>query len=688
MTIFYSPRFQALNTSGIPMPGALLYTYTAGTSTLKNTYSDEPLTIAHANPVVADSAGLFDGIYLDGDYKFVLKDSSGVTYWTQDNVNQINAGDILYTLGSTDRTIESKLSDFFHVKDYGAVGDGTTNDTAAIIAACAAVQNNGGGTLLFDPKTYLVYPVGSVTGYNIMNTFTGLDGLVLEGRGATLQFGLNWAVATVDQVVLFYFVSCVNVKISNFSLICTTVPTQVNSISIGLNAFTIGLNCHNYVIENIMQVGGRLGISAVRGTGSAWSTRATKIAVLNYYATDVGYPLSFQNSGDHVFVRNCIINRPGRAYFPYGVRNHDIQIEVLDTYYSPSCLLFAGYGIDTDQGGGVLENIKLDITSIDNTAGTAQATLVGLYMGAKAATFEPAIARNIDVRLNVKMVTGVTLYGVFSIDKQINGIPPNDTVDRGHILENIKISGVIRNAVDVGNIIALNGFQSTWGAGEFVHNLRLEDLYIEGSGTSSIQLNLAPIVDQVQIRNVTVPSAMVITGTPQRGISYQNVVNGTTYYDDRQVFGSIISTKRKLVELAADVASTASTSFQDVTGLSFAVVSGTTYRFFATLLYSTSASTIGIRASLTSPATTYLAYATETGISTTGSAGASWDNYQNTGDQGTASTDSIATTTGNLIFLKGVIKPSANGTVQIRFAPETATASGVVILTGSTLEVW
>jgi polygalacturonase len=44
----------------------------------------------------------------------------------------------------------------FYVDDYGAVGDGTTDDRAAIQACCDAVEAIGGGTVMLGPKTYRI----------------------------------------------------------------------------------------------------------------------------------------------------------------------------------------------------------------------------------------------------------------------------------------------------------------------------------------------------------------------------------------------------------------------------------------------------------------------------------------------------------------------------------------------------
>ena len=59
--------------------------------------------------------------------------------------------------GAEERTVQDKLRDTISVKDFGAVGDGVTNDYAAIQAALNYVGSIGGGTVMMENgKNYVV----------------------------------------------------------------------------------------------------------------------------------------------------------------------------------------------------------------------------------------------------------------------------------------------------------------------------------------------------------------------------------------------------------------------------------------------------------------------------------------------------------------------------------------------------
>lgn len=86
-----NPRFQEFDDAGAPLDGGKLYTYIAGTTTNKATYSDIELVTPNANPIILDSRGEAT-IFGQGAYKFVLTDSADVEKWTVDNITASQGG--------------------------------------------------------------------------------------------------------------------------------------------------------------------------------------------------------------------------------------------------------------------------------------------------------------------------------------------------------------------------------------------------------------------------------------------------------------------------------------------------------------------------------------------------------------------------------------------------------------------
>ena len=73
-----------------PASGAKLFFYATGTNTFKNTYNCPDGTTANANPVIADSSGVFPDIFLNGTYKVVLQDKNGAQQWEADPVEDVS----------------------------------------------------------------------------------------------------------------------------------------------------------------------------------------------------------------------------------------------------------------------------------------------------------------------------------------------------------------------------------------------------------------------------------------------------------------------------------------------------------------------------------------------------------------------------------------------------------------------
>lgn len=85
LALFVSPKWSFQDDNGGNASGWKLYTYEPGTSTPKAAYQDSAGTTPHANPIVLDARGEAE-IWLDGAYKFILKNTADVTKWTSDDV--------------------------------------------------------------------------------------------------------------------------------------------------------------------------------------------------------------------------------------------------------------------------------------------------------------------------------------------------------------------------------------------------------------------------------------------------------------------------------------------------------------------------------------------------------------------------------------------------------------------------
>lgn len=84
--------------------------------------------------------------------------------------------------GAVNRAITLKLAESFSVKDFGAVGDGVTDDTAAIQAALNAAEASGSSVNVPQPwQSEVIFPSGN---YLITDTLDVPRGIVLRGTNA------------------------------------------------------------------------------------------------------------------------------------------------------------------------------------------------------------------------------------------------------------------------------------------------------------------------------------------------------------------------------------------------------------------------------------------------------------------------------------------------------------------------
>jgi hypothetical protein len=112
----------------------------------------------------SDTVTFTSGVHVGGEVKF--------TTAVQTTTGAVDASIVSYTAsfsGATTQTVQTKLEQYVSVKDFGAVGDGVTDDTAAFLAAMTAAPNIyvPEGTYCVDAGNSSGCLITSGTGYNV-----------------------------------------------------------------------------------------------------------------------------------------------------------------------------------------------------------------------------------------------------------------------------------------------------------------------------------------------------------------------------------------------------------------------------------------------------------------------------------------------------------------------------------------
>lgn len=218
-----------------PIAGAKVYVYNS-LGALDTLTSDGVLPLA--NPVTSDEFGNFafhagDGVKTLDIFK------GGLRAWKE--VISIGGGDIptltalglpggsnavgfLHTgTGAVARTVQTKLQDTIHVKDFGAVCDGVANDTAAVQNAINAGAAQGKsvvlpkaikhGALTLPAGTHLIGPGGKSTVtalagnyslYKITGSDVTVENLIIEAAAKTggYEFEIACGTATIERTTI------------------------------------------------------------------------------------------------------------------------------------------------------------------------------------------------------------------------------------------------------------------------------------------------------------------------------------------------------------------------------------------------------------------------------------------------------------------------------------------------------
>lgn len=332
--------WQFFDSNGIPLAGGKIYTYAAGTTTPLATYTARDGITPNANPIILDSAGRTPAQIWSTEgllYKYVIAQPNDVVIRTFDNIGgSVVASDLAQDLANTTdnakgdaligfkqsgasgflagavaRTVNSKLQESVSVKDFGAVGDGVTDDTAAIQAALNAVDGSikrvfvPAGTYLIegitingsvwldgagdDVVTFLAKPT---IGTDNMFYASGVDGITVTNCGFNMQNDvISGSRANAYLEDIFCFVSCSNVTITH-----NTFRKAIN-YTIIFNATALN-ECENiYVRDNKFYDGAKGGVFLARYGRNVHVTGNYMLDVCDQSLSGISFDKSISLSG-------------------------------------------------------------------------------------------------------------------------------------------------------------------------------------------------------------------------------------------------------------------------------------------------------------------------------------------------------------------------------------------------------
>jgi hypothetical protein len=263
--------WQFFTNDGTPLAGGKIYTYAAGTTTPQSTYTSRSGLTLNANPIILDSAGRTpEQIWATQSllYKYVVATADDVVIRTWDNISGNGAdydlsvdlanttdnakGDALigfkqanasgFLPSAVSRTVNAKLQEYVSVKDFGAVGDGVVDDTAAIQSAInyansTALAAVGTVSVLFPAGSYKTTSGLTVdrnirfigNGWPIIKVAHNGDAITLTGIPSAFVFPRN--ITVFDGLVFNTAIGSTPASIIRLGTASGATPTYVNSIN-------------------------------------------------------------------------------------------------------------------------------------------------------------------------------------------------------------------------------------------------------------------------------------------------------------------------------------------------------------------------------------------------------------------------------------------------------------------------
>lgn len=301
-----------------------------------------------------------------------------------------DAGDVPYTIpltGGDATTVEARLSQVISVKDFGAMGDGTTDDTQAFKDALVAAKDytNIKQLCVFVPAGQYKITDTLALDSNVMLFGAGHYASRLLGSGTTLQNkGVLWTGSGASDTRY----NCViqNLQISN---------TATDGIGIFLE------NAYDYRVDNVIVNDASIGVKIYGGSATGSYYNVLRSVVCG--ACTTGFLIDSAVTGSNVNENSFYDCRSHNATYPFQIKsgnNNRFYSPTAETTTAPTYFFQIFSGVED----------TLIIAPRCETAGTAAGTGIKLDSGSTGTVLIGGHYSNISTALSDSGTNTTTVF--------------------------------------------------------------------------------------------------------------------------------------------------------------------------------------------------------------------------------------------------------------------------------------